>query len=144
MFRINRQTDYAIRIILCLSKAKAGSRLSSKDIQQNMLIPKTLNPRIVAELARAGFIYTYPGRDGGVELSIPSEEITLWDIVDLFEGPLHISECLLHGQECSFEEGCSVRLRWKALHNVIRQELQKVSFSDLARDEQEMEVFVST
>ena len=39
MLRINRQTDYAVRVILALAKRSEGTRLSTGEIQQEMLIP---------------------------------------------------------------------------------------------------------
>jgi Rrf2 family protein len=143
MLRINRQTDYALRIILYLSKQPAEKRISSSLIQREMLIPPALSPRIVAELAHGEYIVTYPGRDGGIELSHSPEEITMWDIVDLFEGPIYLSDCLVHGQECPFEDKCPIRLQWNPLYEVIRRELQRVTFADLVRDAKMLETFSS-
>ncbi len=141
MLRINRQTDYALRIVLYLAKQPKGTRISSTHIQQEMLIPPALSPRIVAQLAHAEYITTYPGRDGGIELAQSPSTITMWDIVDLIEGPIHLSECLVHGQECPFEDKCPVRLQWNPLYEVIKRELQKVTFADLVRDAQMLETF---
>ena len=68
MLKINRQTDYAVRVILALAKQDEGARLSSGEIQKEMLIPQALMPRIVAQLARAGLLNTFPGREGGLML----------------------------------------------------------------------------
>lgn len=141
MLRINRQTDYATRIILYLAKEPEGSRISSKQIQKEMLIPKALSPRIVAALAHANLVRTYPGRDGGIELALKPEDISLWDIVDLFEGPIYLSECLVEGQECPFEDACPVRLQWTPLYNVIRRELEKINFADLAEEAKRLPPF---
>jgi Rrf2 family protein len=68
MFKINRQIDYAIRVLLALAKQGEGARLSSSEIQREMLIPMAFMPRIVDQLARARLVNTYPGRDGGLML----------------------------------------------------------------------------
>ena len=77
MIRINRQTDYAIRVILALAKRGDEAMLPTSQIQKEMLIPKALSLRVVADLAKGGFIVTYPGRDGGVKLARPAAEINL-------------------------------------------------------------------
>lgn len=51
MLKINRQTDYAVRVVLALAQQGEGVRLSTSVIQQRMLIPKALMARIVAQLA---------------------------------------------------------------------------------------------
>jgi len=134
MLRINRQTDYALRVILYLAKHPVGTRIPSNQVKEKMLIPPALSLRIVAKLARAEYIVTYPGRDGGIELARNPEDISMWDIVNLFEGPIYLSECLIKGQECPFEEACPVHLHWNPLFKVIRRELEKVTFKDLLLD----------
>ncbi|MDD2923391.1 MAG: Rrf2 family transcriptional regulator, partial [Anaerolineales bacterium] len=95
MLKINRQTDYAVRVILALSKKEMGKRFSTSEIGREMLIPPALLQRIVAELANGGFIHTQTGRDGGVSLARTPKEITLLQIVERFEGELYLSECIL-------------------------------------------------
>ena len=134
MLRINRQTDYAIRIVLALAKEPAGSRLSSKHIREEMLIPKAFMSRIVAQLARTDILTAYPGRDGGLQLAKPAKEITLRNIVELMEQPLYLSECMLDELACPFESACPVRKRWNRLQKVILEELDKTNFDELARE----------
>jgi Rrf2 family protein len=133
MLRINRQTDYAVRVLLCLARLPDGTRLSTALIQQQMLIPPSFVPRIVAKLAAVGLVTTYPGRDGGLTLSRPAGEITLRDVVDAFEGPLCLSDCMTGGElDCPFESTCPVRGRWSRLQAVILRELAQTTFADLA------------
>ncbi len=134
MFRINRQTDYAVRVVLALAKRPFGTRLSTADIGREMLIPAAFLARIVAELAQGGFIVTFPGREGGLQLARPAEEITLTEVVELMEGPLLLSECMLGEQTCPFEQACPVRRRWDGLQSVIAAELSRTKFSDLAQE----------
>ena len=54
MLKINRQTDYAVRILLALAKQGQGARLSSAVIQQEMLIPAALMPRIRCRWCHCG------------------------------------------------------------------------------------------
>jgi len=134
MIRINRQTDYAIRLILFLARREEGERASTTEIRKEMLIPPALAQRIVADLARGNFIITFPGRDGGLTLSRPAREINLRQIVEHFEGKFSISDCLVDGGDCPFDNKCPVRFRWVRLQSQIAQELEQVTFEDLAKD----------
>ena len=134
MFRINRQTDYAIRVVLALALRPRDSRLSSAEIGKEMLIPSAFLARIVAQLSQAKLVDTFPGRDGGLQLARPAEEISLRDVVELMEGPFNISECMLGELSCPFEGGCVVRKRWFRLQNVILDELGRTKFSELAEE----------
>ena len=134
MIRINRQTDYAVRVILSLARRGENERASTSQIQQEMLIPPSLAQRIVADLARGGFVLTYPGRDGGLTLARPAKEINLRQIVEHFEGKVFISDCLVDAGECPFDNQCPVRFRWARLQSLMIRELEQITFEDLAQD----------
>jgi Rrf2 family protein len=134
MIRINRQTDYAIRVILALAKEGDEIRLSTGTIQQEMLIPKALALRVVANLAKGGFIVTYPGRDGGLKLARPAAQINLRQVVTHFEKNFTISECLQKSDSCPLDQICPVRCRWSRLQTLILQELENTTFDELAQE----------
>ena len=134
MIRINRQTDYAIRVILALAKQGNEAMLPTSQIQQEMLIPKAMSLRVVAELAKGGFIRTYPGRTGGLKLARPAAEINLRQVVTHFENNFTVSECLHGSGVCPFDHSCPVRCRWARLQALILQELEITTFDELARE----------
>lgn len=134
MFRVNRQTDYAVRVVLALSKKPEGTRIATAEIGREMLIPPALLQRIVAELANSGFIKTQPGRDGGISLAALPNQITLLQIVERFEGPLVISDCILKEGDCPFEDKCPVSCQWAHLNNMLRNEMARITFQQLMDD----------
>jgi Rrf2 family transcriptional regulator, iron-sulfur cluster assembly transcription factor len=134
MIRINRQTDYAVRLILSLARREEGKRVSTAEVRKEMQIPPAMAQRIVADLARGNFILTFPGRDGGLVLSRPAREINLRQIVEHFEGKFFISDCLIDGGDCPFDNNCPVRFRWTRLQSQIIRELEQITFEDLAQD----------
>src|SRR5512143_2596849 len=136
MLKINRQTDYAVRVILALAKQGEGTRLSSGTIQQQMLIPPALMARIVAQLAHAGLVRTFPGRDGGLTLPRPASQITLKDVVEAFEGPILLSECMQARSEedCPFRSDCPVRSKWSRVEVAMLREMAAITFEALAQE----------
>jgi Rrf2 family iron-sulfur cluster assembly transcriptional regulator len=136
MLRINRQTDYAVRVLLALSTREKGSRMSSNSIREEMLIPQSFMPRIVAQLANAGLVKTYAGRDGGLQLSRPSSAITLKDVVEAFEGPMLLSECMqvTKDDDCPFQSNCHVRSKWGRVQVAMVREMASITFETLANE----------
>ena len=108
--------------------------LLTSQIRQEMLIPKALCLRVVAELAKGGFILTYPGREGGLKLARTAAEINLRQVVTYFENNFTVSECLHRGGVCPFDNSCPVRCRWARLQALILQELENTTLDDLARE----------
>ena len=134
MLRINRQTDYAVRVILALSKKAAGKRFPTSEIGREMLIPPALLQRIVAELAGGGFIHTQAGRDGGITLAHEPKQITLLQVVEHFEGELYLSDCVLKPGECPFDTRCPVHCQWIRLKNMLRNEMARITFEQLVEE----------
>ena len=136
MLKINRQTDYAVRVVLALAQQGEGVRLSTSAIQQKVLIPKALMARIVAQLARTGLVNTFPGRDGGLMLPRPSAQISLKDVVEAFEGPILLSECLLvKGEDdCPIQSNCPVRSKWGQVQVAMMREMASITFESLAQE----------
>jgi Rrf2 family iron-sulfur cluster assembly transcriptional regulator len=136
MLRINRQTDYAVRVILALAKRGAGTRLSAGEIQQEMQIPASFMSRIVAQLAKVGLLSAFPGRNGGVMLPRPASQITLKDVVEAFEGPIMLSACfeVKDEDDCPFQAKCPVRTKWGRVQVAMLREMASISFADLAEE----------
>lgn len=91
-------------------------------------------PRIVAQLARAGLVNTFPGRDGGLMLPRPASQITLKDVVEAFEGPVLLSECLkVKGEDdCPFRANCPVSPKWGRVQVAMLREMAAITFESLA------------
>jgi len=136
MLKINRQTDYAVRVVLALAQREEGARIPSSDIQKEMLIPKAFMSRIVAQLAREGLINTFPGRDGGLSLPRPASKITLKDVVESFEGPILLSECIqVTGEDdCPFQSNCPVRSKWGRVQLAMIRGMASITFESLAQE----------
>jgi Rrf2 family protein len=136
MLKINRQTDYAVRVLLALAKRDEGARLSSTDIQQEMLIPKAFMSRIVAQLSRVGLLNTFPGRDGGLMLPRPASQINLSHVVEAFEGPILLSACLdvKNEDDCPFQANCPVSPKWGRVQVAMMREMASITFEDLVKE----------
>ena len=134
MILVNRRTDYAIRVLLSLAKRGAGTCVSTSIIRREMLIPFALAQRIVADLARGGFIQTFPGRKGGLALDRPAALINLRQNMEHLEERFVSFDCLASDRACPFDEKCPIRCRWRRLKEVILKELELTTFEDLASE----------
>jgi Rrf2 family protein len=132
MFRVNKRTDYAVRVLLALAKNTNGTRKSIRDIQAEMIIPRAFLRRIVADLSAADLVRTFPGPNGGLELSRPAWTINLRHIWESIEGPLLISDCLSRPGVCPLDNTCPVNSRWEHLQTTIVSEFNAITLEQLA------------
>ncbi len=132
MLRINRETDYAIRVILALAELPRGEVIPSAVIRKEMHLPEALSLQIISRLSNLDLINTYPGRKGGIELAHPPAEISLLEVIQAMEGPIIVSDCLQDGHECVLAPECPVQRYWIELQGRIEQDLGRVNFQQLA------------
>ena len=89
--RLNRSTDYAIRMLICL--AKASGAVSSSQLARTIGVSPRYLLQIGARLRDAGFVSVSFGAAGGYRLSRLPGEITLLDVITAMEGRKDLSEC---------------------------------------------------
>jgi Rrf2 family protein len=73
------------------------------------------------------------GPKGGHLLAKKPEEITLGQIVRLFEGQSELVECISHPEKCSMSDDCQVRLAWKDATRVLYEKLDSTTIADLMK-----------
>jgi Rrf2 family protein len=128
MIRLNRETDYSFRVIFALTEAGGGVRLPTSQIQQEMHIPPSFLHRIIASLGHNNIIKTFPGREGGVQLARPPEDISLLDVYEAVEGPIQLSVCLSGDIDCPLDTPCPVQRCLRHVQKAIMHELSAVHF----------------
>ena len=127
MIRINRQTDYAIRLILSLAQQEKGATGIHSGSSKGNANSRRRWPSALWQTWRAANSSTpFPGRDGGLVLARPAQEINLRQIVEHFEGKFFISDCLVDKGNCPFDNNCPVRFRWTRLQSQIVQNWNKL------------------
>lgn len=136
---LGRRADYAIRAVLDLARRVQGGRRKSRDIAEEMAIPVTYLPQVLAALSKEGLVDGVTGPDGGYTLARPAASITLLQVIEAVEGPLESTECVLRGGPCHWEDRCAIHEHWAAAQQAMRHELQAVTFGDLAAVDAAME-----
>lgn len=133
---LGRRADYAIRATLDLAHhAPTGDRRKARAIADEMSIPATYVPQIMAELVRAGIVRSVAGPDGGYVLAVAPEEITLLQILRAVDGAIASTACVLRGGPCRWEEACAVHDPWMQAQDALLGSLDATTFADLVRND---------
>lgn len=129
--QITRQTEYAIRTLIELSKIGKGEYLQTKVISEKQNIPEVFLKKTVQLLSYAGLVKTKRGSQGGVALNIPSSEITIADVLTAIEGKLAINPCLTDKDYCSSYTDCPVHKILNRAQERLVEELKKETIEDI-------------
>ncbi|RJR20823.1 MAG: Rrf2 family transcriptional regulator [Desulfobacteraceae bacterium] len=133
--QITRQTEYAIRTLLELSRVPFGKLLQTRVISERQGIPEVFLTKTVQVLALAGLVQTQRGTQGGVKLAVPGDQITLADIITAIEGTLAINICLAENYSCPNMATCKVHQVFRRAQEAMLSELNSVTLSDLVETE---------
>src|SRR5690606_33444564 len=94
---LGRKGDYTVRAVLNLARHYGAGRRKSREIAAEMDIPERYLPQILANLVRHGLLVAVAGPDGGYALARDPGDITLFEVVEVAEGPIALESCVLRG-----------------------------------------------
>jgi Rrf2 family protein len=132
---ISRRTDYATRALLTLSLAEGRGPLKTHEIAARTAVPASTLEQVMLHLRGAGMVRSERGPAGGYRLNRDPAEITLEEVVRLFQGPLAPIACATrrHPEPCAMEAGCSLRDVWSEVRDATIAILHRTTFDELAR-----------
>ncbi|MDX2455093.1 Rrf2 family transcriptional regulator, partial [Desulfosarcina sp.] len=87
--------------------------------------------QLIRPLKQASMVTSVRGPKGGHLLAKKPEEISLGQIVRLFEGQSELVECISKPELCGMSDDCQVRLAWKDATRVLYEKLDSTSIADL-------------
>lgn len=131
MLRIGKLTDYATVVLACLAQEPARHRAATELADRTRLSPPTVR-KILKELQRAGMVISSRGATGGYRLARAPQLISAAQILDVFEGPIAITECSGASSQCGIERLCRVGGAWQRVNAAIRRALEDVTLQQLA------------
>jgi Rrf2 family protein len=105
--QLTASSGYAIHGLAYLAMQDEGSVTFLSEISDYFAIPASYLAKVFQALARAGLVISYRGAKGGYALSRPPSEITLRQVIEIFEGPIR-NACSLSRGPCNLETMCSV------------------------------------
>jgi FeS assembly SUF system regulator len=131
MLRMGKLTDYATVVLASLADEPARHRAAVDLAERTGLSPPTVS-KVLKGLQRAGMVISARGSQGGYRLARPPEAITAAQILDVFEGPIAITECSGASSQCGIERLCRVGGAWQRVNAAIRRALEDVTLQQLA------------
>src|SRR6201996_6335029 len=131
MLRMGKLTDYATVVLASLAQEPARHRAAAELAERTRLTRPTVS-KVLKGLQRAGLVISSRGAQGGYRRARPPELITAAQILDVFEGPIAITECSSASSQCGIERLCRVGGAWQRINAAIRRALEDVTRSELA------------
>jgi Rrf2 family protein len=87
--------------------------------------------QLIRPLKQANLVESVRGPKGGHMLAKSPADITLGQIVRLFEGQSDLVECVSNPEKCNMADDCQVRLAWRDATRVLYEKLDNTTIADL-------------
>jgi len=125
------ETDYAIRMVDYLIKRKGIA--GAPEISEESKVPLRFAKNILQKLTKSEIVISYKGVYGGYELRKNPEELSLYDVVNVTDGPLILNQCMQRREECFYKsyEECPYYNIFMEISLELQNRMQGIKFSDL-------------
>ncbi|UCG75868.1 MAG: Rrf2 family transcriptional regulator [Gemmatimonadota bacterium] len=128
---ISQTAEYALRAVLYLARHQNGDPVSVETIADDLSMPRNYLSKTLHLLAKRGILTSARGPRGGFELAVPSDELSLFAIIEPFDELEGRSQCLLGRRECSDQAPCAAHHRWQRLAQRVSTFFRETTVEDL-------------
>jgi Rrf2 family protein len=129
---LRRNTDYALRLMVCLAKEYGNGALPTRTLAENEDVSYQLACKLMQQLHAAGLVESSMGPKGGFRLSREPAAISILEVIEAIQGPLRLNRCLLSDAACPRQDSCPVRVKIGELQDRMDAYLGGVTLGELA------------
>jgi Rrf2 family protein len=137
---LSKKTKYAINALVHLAKMWEQGPILISEIAQAENIPQKFLEAILLDLKKAGILASKKGKGGGYYLLKSPTEVSMAEVMRLFDGPIALLPCTTHRyyercEECKDEETCGIRSVFYELRNNTVRLLKGATLAEIVKRE---------
>jgi len=129
--KLSTRSRYGARILVDLARHINQGPVQIGEISKRQDISVKYLEQLIRPLKQAGLVNSVRGPKGGHLLAEKPVNITLGQVVRLFEGQSDLVECVSNPEKCSMSDDCQVRLAWKEATLVLYEKLDSITIANL-------------
>jgi len=129
---ITRNTDYAVRALCCIAEQKQEV-ISADRLVKSLDMPRPFLRKILQTLNKEGLLSSSRGKDGGFALALSPGEITLTDVMKIFQGPIRLNECKFKKSDCPYISDCLLRKKIVEIEKEVIAKLKAITIDSIIK-----------
>lgn len=134
--KISTKGRYGIRALIDIAlNSNKHKYVSIQDISKRQDISAGYLERIISKLKKIDVLHSERGAQGGYCLSKGADEIIMYDVLEVLEDSLDISDCVSKIQDCNCKNisECISRKLWKKLNDENIRILKNTTLEELIK-----------
>lgn len=137
--KLTKYADLSFRLLMYLAMRR-GEPATIQEVSDRFAVSKNHMVKISHQLTKAGLIESTRGRNGGVCLARPPEDITVEEALRATENSFDLVECFDAAQNhCVISEVCKLNGILSAARAAFFDVLRQVSLADLVKNSKALE-----
>ncbi len=130
--QLSTKPRYALRILLQLATAAGENKaVKGKELSEQQNVTEAYIEQIMLPLKRSRMIKTVRGCNGGYMLAKPATEISVLNVIEVFEGELSFVNCQDGVHTCTRFEACCTRNVWQELTDFFKSKADSYSIASI-------------
>lgn len=129
--KITQESDYAIKIVLYLSKLDKGEIANAREISEAEQMSMKFALKILRRLCKVKLVESFRGIKGGYKLKKSANDISLRSVIEVIQGDLFINTSLKNVNSAKKVEADSVNSLLYSIQEEVKAKLSNTSFKDL-------------
>lgn len=107
--RVTKRTNIAMRVLMFCG-ANDDRLVTKSEIAACCNASENHLAQVINQLAQLGFLHTQRGRNGGLSLGRPADQIRIGDVFRVLEAPVPLAECFADvDNTCPLTAACRLR-----------------------------------
>jgi len=133
LLKLSRKTDYGLIALRHIAAQGSEDVSSAREIADGYGVSYELVSKILQTLKRFNVISSVQGVAGGYRLARDLAGVSLFDLVEMIEGPQGIVECTREdgAPPCEMMGGCNILLPMRELNRKVMDVLRETSLASL-------------
>jgi Rrf2 family protein len=132
--KLSRATTYAFYGLTYLA-TQPDRLVSLREISSRCGVPEKHLAKIFQSLVRAGMLASARGVNGGFALARAPGQISPLDVIEVVDGPVADSGCLLLGVPCDRSAVCRINAVWRRAQHQMLSVLREATLADMVPSE---------
>lgn len=127
--QLNKQTDFAIRTLMYLAQLPQPQTTQVATVSNLFSISPNHLAKVVNKLANLGYLTSIRGRNGGIRLGKPAQDIIIGEVVVAMENRLSPVDC--DQPPCILKRNCKLKTALDKASAAFIAELNHYNLADL-------------
>jgi len=128
---LSKSCEYGLRATLYLASLNHEGYVSIGTISEELDISFPFLTKIFQKLNEAGLLQSQRGPKGGVSLTKPADEVSLYEIVVAIDGDDLFRECVLGLPGCGEAEPCPLHDEWAEERSRVEKMFRNSTLAEL-------------